>query len=107
MSTDLSLTPEELITLYTLRFKSEGMFGELKHELGGFRYHFWTSALKKRKRGEAAIPPEDEAGIRLVAQAKKAINGYVCLQCIAQAILTVLALTHIQKGFIKRDAQVT
>jgi hypothetical protein len=94
MSTDLSLDPEEIITLYTLRFKIEGMFGEWKHELGGFHYHFWTSALEKRKRGEAAVLPTDKDGIRLVAQAKKAIDGYVCLQCIAQAILTILALTH-------------
>jgi hypothetical protein len=78
MSTDLSLTPEEIIILYTLRFKIEGMFGELKHELGGFRYHFWISALEKRKRGEAAVLPTDKEGIRLVAQAKKAIN--VCVQ---------------------------
>ncbi|GHU48440.1 hypothetical protein FACS1894200_05510 [Spirochaetia bacterium] len=52
--TNLSLKPEQIIQLYAKRFGIEHMFKELKHRLGAFAYHFWTRALPKRKRGEAA-----------------------------------------------------
>ncbi|GHU48182.1 hypothetical protein FACS1894200_04750 [Spirochaetia bacterium] len=52
--TNLSLKAEQIIGLYAKRFGIEHMFKELKHRLGAFAYHFWTRALAKRKRGEAA-----------------------------------------------------
>lgn len=35
-STDLSMTPEDIITAYLYRFKIEAMFREMKQQLDGF-----------------------------------------------------------------------
>jgi hypothetical protein len=96
MSSDCTFSGEEIIKLYTERFKIEGMFKEFKHELGGFDYHFWTGALERRKRGGATVVPTAEGLAKLVTQAKQAIEVYVCLHCVAQAILSGVALVHSQ-----------
>ena len=46
-STDLTLSPLSIIQLYSYRFRIEHTFRELKQEIGGFAYHFWTKALPK------------------------------------------------------------
>ena len=50
MSSSLTLTAEEIITAYALRYKIEPGFNELKNTMGGFSYRFWTTALPKRKK---------------------------------------------------------
>ena len=52
MSTSLSFSPEDIITIYALRFKIETSFDEQKNDMGSFSYHFWTNALPKRKKGK-------------------------------------------------------
>jgi hypothetical protein len=94
MCSDCSLAPEEIIQLYSLRFKIEVMFDDLKNDLGGFRYHFWSKALVKRKRGQAAIMPKDEKRGKQAMKAKKAIEVFVCLHIIALGILSVLSINH-------------
>jgi hypothetical protein len=91
MSQDTSLTAEQIITLYSYRFKIEVMFDDLKNDLGGFRYHFWTKGLSKRVRGQGIVPPKDRKGRELAAKAKKAIEVYVCLHIIGLGILSLLA----------------
>jgi hypothetical protein len=61
---------------------------------GGFDYHFWAATLEWRKRGATAVVPTAEELAKLVAQAEQAIEVYVCLHCVAQAILTGVALVH-------------
>jgi hypothetical protein len=94
MSSDTSLSPEQIIYLYSCRFKIEVMFDDLKNDLGGFRYHFWTKALPKRKRGKGVIMPKNPKDQELVAKAKKAIEVYVCVHIIGMAILSLLAINQ-------------
>jgi hypothetical protein len=94
MTTSRTLDEETIISLYTQRFKIEGMFGELKNELGGFGYHFWTYSLEKRKKGGLAVVSEEEGKDEGVKKTKKGIETYVFCQCLGYAILTGLGLTE-------------
>ena len=97
MCSDLTLTPEEIITIYALRFKIEPSFNEQKNDIGCFEYHFWTSALPKRKRWRKDAEPVmlTEAEHRKIISTKKAIAAHVCLGTIATGILTVIAFLHV------------
>ena len=92
MTDDLTLTAEEIITIYTLRFKIETSFDEQKNEMGCFDYHFWTKSLERRKRRQAGTDPHET--IDDVESTKKAISAFVCLGTIATGILTIMAFKH-------------
>jgi len=94
MSSDVTLTPEEIITIYTLRFKIEIGFDEQKNDIGCFDYHFWTMAMPKRQRRKASVVPVDEKAQKKINSAKKAISSFVCLGVIATGILTIIAFKH-------------
>lgn len=50
MTTDLDLSPLDVIMAYGLRFKIEVSFKSAVHSIDSFAYHFWTHALSKAKR---------------------------------------------------------
>ena len=95
MCSDLKLSPTEIITIYSYRWKIEIMFFALKHWLGGFGYHFWTRAFPKLKRGETldvmTCPPEAR---QQLAQTLDTIERFVNLAAMALGLLQYLALTH-------------
>ena len=97
MSSDLALESEDIIKLYGLRFKIETGFNELKNELGGFDYHFWTYALPKKSKWKDHELPTDKKSLLLISRTRQAIEMHVCLTCIASGILTILAFTHNRK----------
>lgn len=107
MSSDLTLTAEEIITLYANRFKIETGFDDLKNDMGGFSYHFWTKALTKRKKNQDAQTPIDPKSQDKVKKAIQATEVYVCLNVIATGILTIIAFRHSREiwnrypGYIK------
>jgi len=94
MSSDLTLTAEEIITVYCLRFKIETSFAEQKNDVGCFTYHFWTSALPKRKKRKKAEDPEDASLKKRVDRARQAAESFVCLGTIATGILSLIAFNH-------------
>ena len=94
MSSSLELSPEEIITVYGLRFKIESSFDEQKNSMGCFSYHFWTTALPKRKKWKKVEQPADVESQERVERAKRAIDSFVCLSTIATGILTIIAFTH-------------
>ena len=49
IGSDLTMTPEEMVSLYGRRFKIEVTFKMFKHVIGGFCYHFWTKAWQVPK----------------------------------------------------------
>jgi hypothetical protein len=93
MCSDLSFNPEDIITIYCLRFKIETGFNEQKNDMGIFSYRFWTSALPKRKRWtkNEILPQNLSARVEL---AKNAIDSFVCVGTIASGILTIIAFSH-------------
>jgi hypothetical protein len=50
MTTDLDLSPLDVIMAYGLRFKIEVSFKSAVHSIGSFAYRFWTGALPKARR---------------------------------------------------------
>jgi hypothetical protein len=94
MSTSLTLSPEDIITVYGLRFKIEHSFNEQKNDMGCFSYRFWTFALPKRKKWRKIEQPVDVESKVLIKDAERAIESFVCLCTIATGILTIIAFTH-------------
>ncbi|MGL5718617.1 MAG: transposase [Paraclostridium sp.] len=103
VSTDLNLSPESVIKLYSYRFKIECTFRELKQVLGGFSYQFWSKSMPRIKRylrkGEAN-PIEtvkcDFAKEKII-DTIKAIEGYVLFSCISMGILQILSIRYSDK----------
>ena len=94
MSSDLTLSPEDIITIYCLRFKIETGFDEQKNDMGSFSYRFWTTALQKRKRWTKNQEIPQVADAERVKATKRAIDSFVCIGTIATGIVTIIALSH-------------
>lgn len=96
-STNLGLSPGQIIRLYGYRFKIECCFRELKQVVGGLAYRFWSSSTPKldkyrKAKDDILEEVEDEGSQARVAAAFKAINGYVMLSCIALGLLQICSL---------------
>jgi hypothetical protein len=94
MCSDLTLAPEDAITIYSLRFKIETSFDEQKNVNGGFAYRFWTTALEKRKRWAKNNQPPQTGSFTKVDEANRAIETYLCLSTIATGILMIIGFMH-------------
>ena len=94
MSTSLTLNPEEIISVYAMRFKIETSFAEQKNDMGCFAYHFWTTALPKRKKWKKVEQPSEPKFQKKIADAKRAAESFVCLCTIATGILSIIAFSH-------------
>jgi hypothetical protein len=94
MSTSLTLTAEEIISIYTLRFKIETSFDDQKNDMGSFAYHFWTAAMPKFKKWKKVVLPSDEKYQRRINETRAATSSFVCLATIATGILTIIAFSH-------------
>ena len=95
MSSSLTLTAEEIITAYALRYKIEPGFNELKNTIGCFSYRFWTTALPKRKKWDKnSQAMQQNATDKRIIATKSATEAFVCLSTIATGILTIIAFSH-------------
>jgi hypothetical protein len=98
VSTDLDLSPEEIIRLYGYRFKIESMFREMKQVIGAFTYRFWSKSMPKRKRYMRKGEPHPltqvtgEPERRRIRQTVQAIEGFVMCGCIAMGLVQLIAL---------------
>ena len=97
VSTDLLLAPEQIIRLYSYRFKIECTFRELKQVIAGFAYRFWTSSVPKLNRfAKSGIDNLETVTNRCdqfsIALTHKAITGFVMLSSIALGLLQMLSL---------------
>ena len=99
VSTDLTLTPVQIIELYCCRFKIECSFRELKQVIAGFNYRFWSKFMPRLNRYKSN--DENQENLRTVtdenAQAKiestvRAIEGHVLLSHIALGLLQIISV---------------
>lgn len=94
MCSDLTLSPEDIITAYSYRFKIEVNFKVVKHVIGAFFCHFWTSVWpdigNKNQADLASCDSPREK--KLITETMNAIEGFVNFGCIATGILQILSL---------------
>ena len=94
LCSDLTLSPENIIEIFSLRFKIETSFDEQKNDMGCFSYRFWTAALPKRKHWSKNDTPSITVHSELINETKRAINSFVCMGTIAAGILSIIAFSH-------------
>jgi len=98
MCSNLSWSPEDIITAYSYRFKIEVTFKNLKQLLGSFCYHFWskvTPKLSKKTPTDLACIT-DNSHKQLIAKTANAIEAFVNFSGIALGILQILAVKYPQ-----------
>ena len=95
MSTDLSLTPSQVIELYGYRFKIEVSFKSALHVVGAFLYHFWMKGMTPiTKKGKDQYMHHRSSAYRDAVRRKlDAYHRFIQLGLIAQGIMCVLATT--------------
>ena len=95
MCSDLCMHPEKIILAYSYRFKIEVSFKMLKQVIGGFCYHFWTTAMPKLSRLKTS---NDLSGVtekkdkEKIISTMRAIEVFTFLSCMAMGILTTISL---------------
>ncbi len=94
LCSDLALSAENIIKAYSYRFKIEVNFKVVKHLIGAFFYHFWTSVWPdiRRQNKNNLSQTNDSRSERLIQQATNAIEAFVNFACIATGLLQILAL---------------
>ncbi len=96
MSTDLTLSPLDIIHIYGLRFKIELSFKQAHQVIGTYAYHFWMAAMTplRRVRGNQYLHRQTEAYRNAVCRKLAAYHRHIQLGLIAQGLLQILAATH-------------
>lgn len=95
MSTDLSLSPLDIIHIYGLRFKIELSFKQTLRVVGTFAYHFWMAAMTpiSRKSGNQYLHRKTAAYRAAVRRKLAAYHRHIQLGLIAQGLLQILSAT--------------
>jgi hypothetical protein len=96
--TNLTFTAEQILRLYSYRFKIEVTFRTLKQLLCAFGYHFWSVCMPRlnrfAKKGEedplSKVKTEKERA--QILRALSATERYVMMNLIAAGLLQLLAL---------------
>lgn len=99
VSTDLTLTPTEIIEAYCHRFKIECAFRELKQVIAGFCYRFWSKHMPKLSRFKTNDYHQDqqaaidcESAQRCIFKATEAIERFALIGCIALGLLQIASI---------------
>lgn len=94
MTTNLTLHPIEVISIYGYRFKIEVAFKDALKTIGAYSYHFWMKAMTpiKRVSGNQFLHRESKVYRIQVERKIKAYHAYVQLGCITQGLLLHLSI---------------
>ena len=104
LSTDVTLSAQEILIAYSWRFQIEVTFRTLIQLLSGFSYQFWMKDMNPSKKWQSDLVltryPEKQQ--QQVIRKVEAFERFVLINAIALAILQLLSLempTVIWKGF--------
>lgn len=99
VSTDLTLSPEDIVELYAYRFKIEHCFRTFKQTFCGFGYHFWTKMMPKlnhfakKEEKDQLKNVTDEKARKKILEKIAAIERFVFCTSVAMGITQILSLT--------------
>lgn len=95
MTTDLNLSPLDVIEIYGFRFKIEVSFKQALRVIGTFAYHFWMAHMVpiKRKSGNQHLHKKTGAYCKAVRRKLAAYHRHIQLGLIAQGVLQILSAT--------------
>ena len=94
-STDLGLTPIQIIELYARRFRIENCFREFKQQIGGFGYHFWTSALEKLNHFKKKEEPDPLSKVKSEKERRKVLGKIRAIECFVQICCISMGLLQL------------
>ena len=104
LSTDVTLSPTEILTAYSWRFQIEVTFRSFIQLLSGFSYRFWMKDMTRTKRWpiDLILTQHKEKKQQLFQRKIEAFERFVLVNAIALAILQLKRLempTAVWKGF--------
>ena len=95
MTTDLSLSPIDILRLYGFRFKIEVSFKQALYTIGTYAYHFWMAMMTPRpnQSGDQYLHRKSNPYRNQVRRKMRAYHCHIQLGIIAQGLLQYLSLT--------------
>ena len=93
MSTDLNLSPLEIIRIYGWRFMIEVSFKQALRVVGAYAYHFWMSDMKPLRRvsGNQYLHRESDDYREAIRRKIDAYHRHIQLGLTAQGLLQMLS----------------
>ena len=94
MSTDLTQSAEDIIAVYSLRFKIEHMFKQAVRVIGAFSYHFWMKKMKRlgSSEGNQYLHRDPDEYRKKVRSKIHAYHVFIQTGIIAQGLLQYLSV---------------
>jgi len=95
MTTDLSLSPLDVLRIYGFRFKIEVAFKQALYTLGTYAYHFWMATMTPRpnQSGNQYLHRKNKTYRDHICRKMRAYHCHMQLGIIAQGLLQYLSLT--------------